>query len=295
MTEKRSGLNQMWEKIEAIKARESKLSKVVSIVSESVKNGMERFDNFIEGNFDNSVIFLGKEYTDQKMMNYANDLPDLMQKDNVSWLNSMAVDEVFIETLNVCPKLLNEVFEQERKNGYEGLPLSFNKSLKIEPSVPAMKFLTKNELVGNLTIEGTKEVDLNKVTKVVSQSQKNIDVMLNNIDSFTNLHTVFEKFPTLIKVFDQNILLDVEKGPKVISEINKASENSQKVKEFAEFYLSFFLDSEGKVLEMQSKADELKETLDPIEEKRKRALASIKSITEREQINNPHIRTRKSL
>lgn len=299
MTEKRSGLNSMWAKIEAIKARESKLHQVIGIIGEGVKSGLSKFDNFIEGNFEeNTVIFLGKEYTDNKMISYANDLPGVMQKDNLSWLNSMAVDEVFIETLNVCPKLLVNVFEQEKKKGYAGLPISFNKSLKVQASIPALKFLTKNELLGNLLVEGTQELDINKVTKVIIQSQKNIDVLMEHIDSFGNFHVVLEKFPSLIKVFDQNILLDNKNGPKIINEINKAAENNTKVKENAEFYLSFFLDNDGKICEIKSKAEELRETIDPIEEKRKKALLNIKAITERESgtksTQNPHITYRKN-
>ena len=294
MTEKRLGLNKIWEKIEAIKARELKITKAVGVITEGVKSTMDSFDNFIEGNFNNSVVFLGKEYSDKEMISYANDLPEVMQKDNVTWLNSMAVEEVFIETLNVCPKLLSEVFAEEKNNGYAGLPVSFNKSLKVQSSIPALKFLTKNELVGNISLDGTKEVDLTKVTKVITQSQKNIDVMLEHVESFDNFHVIFEKFPSLIKVFDQNVLLDNQKGPKIIQQINKASANSTKVKEFSEFYLSFFLDNEGQVLEVQSKADELRGTLDPMDEKRKKALQNIKAITQREAINNPHLKVRKN-
>lgn len=299
MIEKRSNLKAIWEKIEAIKSREeaarAAITSVIGNVSGKIKDGIDRFDDFLDGNFQDGMTFLGKEYIEQNMIDYLSALPEQMKKDNRSWLASMSNEEIFVETLSVCPKLLNEVFDEEKANGYEGLPVSFNKLLKVQNSIPAMKWLSRGEFIINMTLaHDIKSLDLDKVTKIISQSQRNIDIILKNAENFDNLHEVFDKHPSLIKVLDQNLLMDNVVGKKIIESINKASETNQKVKDFAEFYMSFFLDNEGKVLESKSKSDTLLETLDPMEEKKKNALSNIKSIAGKREgtINNPHIKTR---
>lgn len=288
--EKRKGLTQIWEKIEAIKVREAttKFAATASLISNTIKQKINNFDDFIDGKFaEDKVSFLGETYDEKFMIDYVNELPEIMKKDNRSWLSAMANDEVFMETLDICPKLLSKVFDEEKQKGYEGLPVSFTKLMKVQNSIPALKFLSKGELLVNISkSDNLRELDLDKVTKVITQSQKNIDVILNNAKHFDNIHQVFEKHPNLIKVLDQQILVDKEKAPKILAEIDIAAKNNSKVRNFADFYLSFFMDDKGNILEVQSKADKVLESTDPMSERRKKAMENIKNVTGKTQEKN---------